>query len=90
MSKITIIAAVASAYATVAATSFALGFLLAPAKAHAKENAISVREAPPHDLSRRRQPDRLTASADTSADGRSAWMRLQAIAGSEHRFRCLT
>ena len=34
MSKITIIAAVASAYATVAATSFALGFLLAPAKAH--------------------------------------------------------
>lgn len=40
MSKITIITAVASAYAAVAATSFALGFLLAPAKAQAGESEI--------------------------------------------------
>jgi hypothetical protein len=56
MSKITIVAAVAAAYATIAATSFALGFLLAPAKAQTGEAAISHREAPPADGRNARMP----------------------------------
>lgn len=72
MSKITIITAVASAYAAVAATSFALGFLLAPAKAQAGESEIIVREVPPFSLSRQKQLDR----ADAGTDDRSVRMRL--------------
>jgi hypothetical protein len=78
MNKITLISAVASAYATVAATSFALGFLLAPAKAQAGESENILREAPPYSLSRHRQPDRVTDREDDQIQP----MRLQALTGS--------
>lgn len=60
MNRITIITAVASAYASVAATSFAFGFLLSPAKAQAGESEIIIREVPPYSLSCQKQPDRVT------------------------------
>lgn len=63
MKKISIIRAAAYAYAAIATASFALGFLLAPAKAQAGEGEIIVGQTPQHCHSRQKQPDRITTGA---------------------------
>ena len=80
MNKITIIAAVAYAYATVAATSFALGFLLAPVKAQAGEGQICLREAPPHEEaagSSHRRSGRQECSGAAASDRRIGLSRFR-------------
>lgn len=73
-----IVTAVLSAYAAVAALSFALGFLLAPAKAQAGEGEAIAGEVSPYSLFRWRQEDAVTAGTD----GLSARMRLRDRTGS--------
>lgn len=73
-----VITAVLSAYAAIAAISFALGFLLAPVKAQAGEAEAVAGEASPYSLSRRRQADPVTVGADD----RSTRMRLRDRTGS--------
>lgn len=63
MKKISIITAVAYAYAAIAAASFALGFLLAPAKAQAGEGEIIIGQTLQHCHSSQKQPDRITTGA---------------------------
>ena len=85
MNKITIITAIASAYATVAATSFTISFA-APAKAHVKGNAVSVREVPPYES----LPPEAAGSTHRRCGhpgGRRSADAAAAVAGSEHWFR---
>lgn len=60
MNKNTIITAVAYAYATAAAASFMLGFMLGPRNAMAGEGEIIIRDVPPHTAYRTAQPGPLT------------------------------
>lgn len=60
MNKNTMITAVAYAYATAAAASFVLGFMLGPRNAMAGEGEIIIRDVPPHTAYRAAPPGQLT------------------------------